>query len=185
MPAAAAALAAIALCSFKPHNKHGEACNEPASHRFRWDYGDEGHACPACIPLMQQAATNIKRSVTFSKLDEGAQEPVTVHERTHLIAAKLSAEEELKQVTLRGQQLYQANVSLTQQVQTHVLQKRELEAALEMTTAEREQLAARLTQRETELAEVIGERDRLAVLVPFVGSPPEQRGLPSSSVVDG
>jgi uncharacterized protein YifE (UPF0438 family) len=181
---AAAALAAIALCTFKPHTKKGEPCNEPASHRFRWDYGDEGHACPECIPLMQQAAKNIKRSVTFSRLEEGQQEPVTLHERTHLIAAKLSAEEELKQVTLRGQQLYQANVSLTQQVQTLVMQKREVDAELARTLQQRDETAERLSVRETELAEVIGERDRLQVLVPFVGKPttPEERGLPSSTV---
>lgn len=187
MPTAAAATAAIALCSHKRHDKGGEPCNEPASHRFRWEYGEEGHACPECIPLLQQVGKNIKRGVTFSRLDEGQQEPVTLHERTHLIAAKLSAEAELKEVTLKGEQLYQSNVKLTQQVQTLTLQKRELEGHVEQNQQDLSRLGERLDERETQLAEVVAERDRLATLVPFVAkeTTPTQRGLPTSSTVDG
>jgi len=184
--AAAAAAGAIELCSWHPHGKTQPVCNKPATHKVRWPWGEEGFICPDCIPLVHQTEANIKQKATLQSLDTSTQQPVTLHERTALIAAKLSAEAELTEVTKRGEQLYRNNVDLTQQVQTHVMQKRELEAQLTGVRAELGELGERLQQREHQLAESNAELQRLQVLVPFVGkeTTPEDRGLPSSSVVD-
>jgi hypothetical protein len=184
--AEAAPVGAIELCYWHPQGKNNPPCNKPATHRIRWPWGEEGHICPECIALAQQTGRQLKREPTLQTLNTSEQQPVTLHERTHLIAAKLSAEAELKEVTLKGQQLYQSNVSLTQQVQTLTMQKRELEGHVAQHQAELSELGNRLEARETELADVVAERDRLATLVPFVGkeTTPTERGLPTSTVVD-
>jgi len=170
MPATATAakLAAIELCTWK-------GCQNPASHRFRWDWGEENFVCPSCIPLMQQTAGNLQRNVTFVNLDQ-APAPVSVSERAHLMAAKLSAEAELQQVQLQGHQLYQSNVELTQQVQTHVMQARERDALIKRKDEEIQELSERLKTRERDLGEAHAELQRLRTLVPFVEPP---------AVVDG
>jgi hypothetical protein len=171
MPATATAakLAAIELCTWK-------GCNNPASHRFRWDWGEENFVCPSCIPLMQQTAGNLQRSVAFVNLDQGAPAPVSVSERAHLMAGKLSAEAELQQVQVQGHELYKSNVALTQQLQTHVMQARERDALIKRKDEEIQELSERLQTREKDLGEAHAELQRLRTLVPFVDAP---------SVVDG
>lgn len=156
---AAKAIAPIELCSWKD-------CTEPASHNFRWEWGEEGKVCPKCIPLMQQTAGNLGRNVTFVALDQSPPS-LTISERSALMAAKLSAEQELKQVQLAGHELYRQNVDLTQQVQTHVLKARERDALLARKDQEIQELAERLETRERDLGEASAELQRLRVLVPF------------------
>jgi len=149
--------------------------------------GPEQKICQDCIPLAQQTATNLQRSATFASLENRPEEPLTRSERTALIAAKLAAEGEADELKLRGEQLYRANVDLTQQVQTHTLRAREHATQIQTREAQIEKLQERLEQREHQLADASAELQRLQVLVPFVGkeTTPEDRGLPSSSTVDG
>src|SRR4029077_10119996 len=154
--------APIALCSWK-------GCNKPASHHFRWEWGEEGNCCDACLPLLQQTATNLSRTVQFKRLDQTAEAPVTRSERTLLIAAKLSAEAELEEVQKRGTSLYQSNVDLTQQVQTHVMRAREHAAIVEEKDSHIERLSADLEKRERELGEATAELGRLRTLAQFAG----------------
>jgi hypothetical protein len=162
-PATAAKLAAIELCTWKE-------CNKPASHRYRWEWGEENFVCQSCVPLMQQTAGNLQRNVSFVNLDQGPA-PVTLSERTHLVAAKLSAEAELQQVQLNGHELYKSNVDLTQQVQTHVMQARERDALIRRKDEEIQELGERLQTREKDLGEAHAELQRLRTLVPFVDPP--------------
>jgi DNA repair exonuclease SbcCD ATPase subunit len=161
--------AAIVLCSWtKPG---GVKCEEAATHSFRWEWGEEGTCCSACAPLVTQAATNLGRTVAIKPLDASAGvAPVTRHERTQLIAAKLAAEAELEEVQQRGAQLYQSNVDLTAQVQTHVMRARERESQIAEKDDQIERLSADLEKRERELAEATAELQRLRVLAQFAPS---------------
>lgn len=178
--------AAIVLCGWtKPG---GVKCEEAATHSFRWEWAEEGTCCGACATLVTQASQNIGRSVAIRPLDAAAAvAPVTRHERTQLIAAKLSAEAELEEVKQRGAQLYQSNVDLTAQVQTLTMQKREHESIVAEREEQIERLATDLERRERELADATAELHRLRVLSPFMPSRTterhvvgEERGQPAS-----
>jgi hypothetical protein len=179
--------AAIVLCSWtKPG---GVKCEEAATQSFRWEWGEEGKCCGACAPLVTQAATNLGRTVSIKPIDATANQPaVTRHERVQLIAAKLAAESELEEVLQRGQQLYQSNVDLTAQVQTHVMRAREHATIIAEKDDQIERLATDLERRERELADASAELQRLRVLAQFApGTEPtersrvgEGRGLPLS-----
>ncbi len=158
--------AAIALCTWtKPG---GVKCEEPATQSFRWEWGDEGTCCAACAPLVTQASQNLGRSVSIKPLDASAGvAPVTRHERTQLIAAKLSAEAELDEVQQRGHQLYQSNVDLTAQVQRHKMREREHASILAEKDEQIDRLSTDLEKRERELAEATSEVQRLTVLAQF------------------
>lgn len=166
---------AISLCSWK--STGGSLCGKAATHHYRWEWGEEGDVCPDCIPLMHQTAANLSRTFALTTLDTvnptGA--PVTRHERTQLIAAKLSAEAELEEVQQRGQKLYEANVDLTRQVQTHVMRAREHAAIVDGKDAQIDKLSEQLAGRETELAETGAELQRLKVLVQFAPPPETSR----------
>jgi seryl-tRNA synthetase len=171
--------AVIALCNFK-------GCSNPASHHYRWEWGEEGNCCATCVQLMQQTAGNLSRTIQFRTLDASAEPPLQRSERTQLIAAKLSAEQELEEVKSRGHKLYQQNVSLAQEVQQHLNRSRTLSDTVASQTGQIEELAAQLSTKETELATQSTELQRLRLLVPFVGDPSE-RGLDGEeqSRVDG
>lgn len=172
----------IRLCSWK-------GCTKPASHQYRWEWGEEGQVCADCTVLVNQTATNLSRTVSIKPLDQSLEAPVSRGERTLLIAAKLSAEAELEEVQRRGHALYESNVDLTQQVQTHVMRAREHDAIVEQKDAEIELLSEELEKRERQLAESNAEVQRLTVLAQFATAPTEtsrvggQRGLlpPQSS----
>lgn len=159
--AVALAMAAIALCDWK-------GCGKAASHKFRWEWGEEGNVCPACVQLMNQTAENLSRKVQFTNLDQNAVAPLGRSERTQLIAAKLSAEAELEEVQARGHELYKQNVDLSAQVQTHVMRAREHQGQMTAKDAEIDALLDKLESRERELAETSAELQRLRVQAPFV-----------------
>src|SRR5262245_19503810 len=132
----------IALCEWKD-------CRKPATHNFRWDWGQEGKCCQDCIALLNQTAVSLSRTVSTRPLDAAAgAAPVTRSERTTLIAAKLSAEAELEEVQKRGHQLYESNVDLTSQVQTLKMQAREHKSIVDDLNAEVDLLQEQLAKRE-------------------------------------
>ncbi|HSQ03863.1 MAG TPA: hypothetical protein VLN59_07505, partial [Burkholderiales bacterium] len=118
-------------------------------------------------------------------LETTVEAPVTRSERTQLIAAKLSAEAELEEVQQRGHQLYNANVDLTKQVQTHVMRQREHDSIVAEKDNQIERLSTDLEKRERELAEATQELQRLRVLAQFADPTQTsrsgaERGLPQS-----
>lgn len=163
----------IVLCDFK-------GCEKPASHHYRWEWGAEGNCCPGCVPLLQQTSGNISRTVQFTNLDNAAVQPVNLSERTQLIAAKLAAEGELKLSQLRGHDLYNQNVELTRQIQTHTLRERSHGEQVETLEQKIDQLGEKLASREAELGMVSAEVQRLRTLVQFAEAPSRvgsERGL--------
>jgi hypothetical protein len=161
--------AAIVLCTWtKPG---GVKCQEPASHTFRWEWGEEGKCCPACIALVQQTGVNLNRSVSVTPLGPAVEQPVSRSERTQLIAAKLSAEAELAEVVSRAEQLYNSNVDLTKQVQTHTMRAREHATIVSEKDNQIGRLSRDLERREQELADATAELQRLRLLSQFA---PEQ-----------
>lgn len=166
---------AISLCSWKD-------CKNPATHIYRWDWGEEGKVCASCIPLLQQTGVNLSRTVATRPLETFVEPPLQRSERTQLIAAKLSAEAELEEVQKRGHQLYQSNVDLTAQVQTHVMRAREHASIVAEKDAQIDRLSEDLEKRERELAEATTELQRLRVLAQFATETPRsgtERGLTS------
>jgi len=152
---------AIEICSWKE-------CTKAATHSYRWDWGEEGKCCGDCIPLLQQCAVSLSRTVTTKPLDATVGvAPITRAERTQLIAARLSAEAELEEVQRRGHQLYQSNVDLSSQVQTLVMRAREHASIVAEKDEQIERLSADLERRETELAAATTELQRLQVLSQF------------------
>jgi seryl-tRNA synthetase len=170
----------IEICTWK-------GCSKAATHRYRWEWGEEGNVCEACITLMHQAADSLQRKFTTTPLNPSAEAPLTRSERTQLIAAKLSAEAEADEIRLRSHQLYTSNVDLTAQVQTLKMREREHAGQMEAKESENERLAEALEKRERELAEATQELQRLTVLAQF--KPPaeetsrvgEERGLQPQS----
>jgi hypothetical protein len=152
---------AIEICGWKE-------CAKAATHSYRWDWGEEGKCCADCIVLLQQTAANLSRTVATRPLDSAAAvTPLSRNERTQLIAAKLSAEAELEEVQQRGSSLYQANVDLTSQVQTHVMRAREHASIVAEKDGQIERLSKDLERRERELGEATAELQRLRVLAQF------------------
>ncbi len=162
----------MTLCNWK-------GCTKAATHTYRWEWGEEGPCCSECITLLQQTSVSLSRTVTTRPISPAATEgPLTRTERTNLIAAKLSAQAELEEVLQRGHQLYQANVDLTAQVQTHVMRAREHASIVAEREEQIERLETDLERRERELAEATSELQRLRVLAQFAADPTEtSRGL--------
>lgn len=172
--------AAIALCSWtKPGNVK---CEEAATQTFRWEWGDEGKCCDGCATLVSQTSQNLNRSVSLKPIDASASAvvPLQRHERVTLIAARIAAEQELEEVMQRGAQLYQSNVDLTAQVQTHVMRARERDAQVAEKDEQIERLSTDLERRERELADATAELGRLRVLAQFNPTQPTERSRPDA-----
>lgn len=165
---------AIEICTWKLPG--GVTCSNPATHSYRWEWGEEGKCCASCVALLNQTAQNLSRTVSTKQLDaaSSAAAPLTRNERTQLIAARLSAEAELEEVQQRGQQMYQSNVDLTSQVQTHVMRARERDGQLSEKDEQIKRLSTDLERRERELAEATTELQRLRVLNQFATQPTER-----------
>lgn len=150
----------------------GTPCKEPAALAYRWDWGQSGVCCQACSLLLVQAAQNLsshdlKRHVSLAPLEHAAEAPLERSERTQLIAAKLSAEEETAELKARGGELYRNNVELTRQVQSITLRHREADTQLREAQRKIEQLETKLKDRDVELATVTDELQRLQTLAAF------------------
>jgi hypothetical protein len=81
-------------------------CNEPAVARYRWPWGDEGTCCATHQFLLNQKAGNLSQTCQFSPINPPLP-PLGRDERTQLHAARLAAEDELREVQARGRQLHE------------------------------------------------------------------------------
>lgn len=81
-------------------------CDKAAVARYRWPWGDEGACCAEHQFLLNQKAGNLQQTCLFSPLTPPAA-PLGRDERTQLHAARLAAEDELKEVQARGRQLHE------------------------------------------------------------------------------
>lgn len=169
-----------------------DECDAPALFAYAWPWGEGGKVCALHAALHQQTANNLGREITLAALPAPQNVPLTRSERVQLKAEVYALEEEAKDLKQRGLALYNENVNLTSQVQALTVRQRETAAQLADKTAEAEYLERRLLERDAEHGDLVDEVTRLRTLVKFqqpaqqpADTTATERGLPSSSVVEG
>lgn len=138
---------------------------EPATHSYVWEWGASGTCCARQVPILQQTATNLGRSITFGVLTSGATPPLQRDERVKLKAESFVLAEELSEAKARGLDMYRQNTLLTSQVQALTVRNREAEAQKKDAIAARDEMDQRLKALESENASLTDELGRLRVLV--------------------
>lgn len=169
-----------------------DECDAPALFAYAWPWGEGGKVCATHAALKQQTAQNLGREVTLAALPPPQNLPLTRPERVQLKAEVYALEEEAKDLKQRGLQLYNENVNLSSQLQALTVRHRELQAQHADKTAEAKELERRLQERDAAHGDAVDELQRLRTLVKFQtpkDAPADptatERGLPSSSVVEG
>lgn len=143
-------------------------CGQPAVSAYTWEWGDTGHCCAVHQSVLQsQTAVQLGRSITFQPLTSAAPPPMTRDERTRLKGEVYALEEEIKDLKLRGSELYTENTQLTQRVQSLTVRGRETEAKLRDAQRELEQLHEEIERRAAEHGELVDEVTRLRTLEKF------------------
>jgi chromosome segregation ATPase len=138
---------------------------EPATHSYVWEWGASGTCCASQVPILQQTANNLGRSITFGVINSEATPPLQRDERVKLKAEAFVLAEELAEAKGRGLDMYRHNTQLTAQVQSLTLRNREAEAQKKDAIAAREEMDRRLQALEAENASLNDELGRLRVLV--------------------
>ena len=121
-------------------------CPAAPVYSFLWPWGEAGACCAAHQVHMRQKADQLERgSLHFTLLDP--QKPVALarDERTQLIAARMSAEEEMRIVQARAAELHKENSDLAAECRR--LRARDVETK------------AQLKDREADVARALKERD--------------------------
>jgi hypothetical protein len=138
---------------------------EPATHSYVWEWGHSGTCCARQVPILQQTANNLGRSITFGVLTSGATPPLQRDERAKLKAEAYVLAEELSEAKARGLDMYRQNTLLTAQVQSLTVRNREADAQRKDAIAARDEMDQRLKVLEAENASMHDELARLRVLV--------------------
>lgn len=156
-PAPAAPLTAI--CSEK-------GCEKPADFRYRWPWDKEDRFCCATHRmLVEQLAPQLGRAVpAFIQVEPNRPKPITRDERTQLIAARLSAEEELIDVKARGAELYKQASELAGEVSRLRARNASVESQLSDAAAAVRQAAVERDNALAALQEAQQEIERLRTL---------------------
>jgi hypothetical protein len=141
---------------------------EPATHSYVWEWGASGTCAARQVPILQQTANNLGRSITFGVITSGATPPLQREERVKLKAEAFVLAEELSEAKARGLDMYRQNTQLTAQVQSLTVRNREAEAQKKDAIAARDEMDQRLRALEAENASLHDELGRLRVLVPVV-----------------
>lgn len=141
------------------------ATPEPATHSYVWEWGASGTCCASQVPILQQTANNLGRSITFGVITSGATPPLQREERVKLKAEAFVLAEELSEAKARGLDMYRQNTQLTAQVQSLTVRNREAEAQKKDAIAARDEMDRRLKALESENASLNDELGRLRVLV--------------------
>jgi len=82
-------------------------CSSVAAFSYVWPWGAPGACCQAHRLHVQQRSTNLDRGpINFVAIDPHYVPPITRDERTQLIAAKMSVEQDLADVKARSAELY-------------------------------------------------------------------------------
>lgn len=160
----------------------GEPCKELATATYVWPWGKSGTCCPRHQVILQQRAHSLKRQITFTALNPGAQPAPTRDERIQFRAKVGVLEAELSEARERGMQLYRGHEALQAQLRVALLSKQELEAQLADAHAQLE----RMRVENGELREAAArENDELQQLRAFVAADQELEGEFSRTVVEG
>lgn len=166
-----------------------DECDAPALFAYAFPWGEGGKVCATHAALKQQTAENLGRTVTMAALPPPQNQPLTRAERVALKAEVYALEEEAKDLKARGLALYQENERLTIQLQALHVRHQETDARLRDATATLDDFSRRLEERDAEHGALVDEVQRLRTITKFATPPqdpaPSERGLPSSSVVEG
>lgn len=138
---------------------------EPATHSYVWEWGASGTCCARQVPILQQTANNLGRTIAFGVLTSAATPPLQRDERVKLKAEAFVAQEELAEAKARGLDMYRQNTQLTAQVQTLTVRNREADAQRKDAIAARDEMDRRVAALEAENASLNDELGRLRVLV--------------------
>lgn len=150
---------------------------EPATHSYVWEWGASGTCCAREVPILQQTANNLGRSITFGLINSAGTPPLQREERVRLKAEALVLAEELGEAKQRGLDLYRQNTQLTAQVQSLTIRNREAEAQQKDAVAARVEMDRRLQELEAENASLSDEIGRLRVLVDLPVTDPTLPGV--------
>lgn len=115
-------------------------CTREATVSYVWPWGATGAVCAHHQIIRKQAADNIKRQIQFVPLNPTAAPPVERAERVQLHAARLAAEDELKEAQGRTSKLYGENQVLVAELQKQQLLRTEAEEKLALLRREFERL---------------------------------------------
>jgi chromosome segregation ATPase len=149
-------------------------CQQEANFTYVWPWGEQGNCCATHQVVVGQKATQLDRQITFTAIDPNRKPALTRDERTGLIAARMSAEQELVDVKAQGAQLYTSNTELAAEVRR--FRARETELNRQLADA-RETAETALKERDDALAdlhEAQTEVKRLQAILPRPAQPPQQ-----------
>lgn len=141
------------------------ATPEPATHSYVWEWGASGTCCAHEVPVLQQTANSLGRSITFALISAAGTPPLQREERVKLKAESFVLAEELSEAKERGLDMYRQNTLLTAQVQALTVRNREAEAQKKDAIAARDEMDQRLAALQSENASLNDELGRLRVLV--------------------
>jgi len=143
-------------------------CKNPVVYSFTWGWGAPAACCAAHqIHAQQIHDAQDRGKIAFAVIDEDAVKvPLGRDERTQLIAAKMSAEQDGDAVRVRAAELFNENTSLQAELRRlrardteSQAQLRDREADIERLKTERDEALASLHETRTEL-------ERVTLLVP-------------------
>lgn len=151
----------VVMCEFNPAM--------PATMRYRWPWDPPGEWKPCSSygqALLRQKAERLKRQVEFLPLVESNPEarPLQRSERQSLHAARLAAEDELKDEKERATRLYNQTVELSADIRAARRECEELKSKLlsEVQKVQKgEAETARLNARVVELTDQLQKANRL------------------------
>jgi hypothetical protein len=153
-----------------------EGCKEPALFTYVWPWGVQGACCSLHRVHVQQRSDALDRGqVNFTAIDPGRTAPLARDERTQLIAARMSAEQDHAEASARGAELYRANNELTDQLRRSVARNNEVEAQLRDRKADVDRLTA---ERDRALADAGEAQTEVARLKPLVAREPLAPSFP-------
>lgn len=144
-------------------------CGKPAVSAYSWDWGETGYCCATHQAVLgSQTAPQIGRTISFTPIAPATPAPMTRDERARLKGEVYALEEEVKDLKLRGSDLYTENGKLAQRVQALTVRGRETEAQLRDAKAKIEELEAECERRNAEHGELVDEVTRLRTLEKFL-----------------
>lgn len=148
------------LCSY-------EGCREPAVFSFMWPWGEPSTCCSLHRIHVQQKSDALERGpISFTVLDPHKPVSLARDERTQFRATIMSLEDEVRDAKARGQEFFNMNTQLGDEVRRLRARNAELESQVKDRTVERDQA---VTERDTALADASDantEVSRLKALMP-------------------
>lgn len=123
-----------------------KGCTNVAAYSYVWPWGEPGACCQNHRLHVQQRSTNLDRGqIYFVAIDPHYVAPITRDERTQLIAAKLSLQQDLDDVKARSAELYALNTKAT--------------AEARRLTSMNAELTSQLADAKTLVDRLVSERD--------------------------